>query len=99
MRDGAIVKLRRHNVEVLRRQRDSTQLEFQGRLADAHRRGPIPKRGWRSAQSDLTTAEGQLATSRADFMQVIGRPAETLESKPALPKLPNTDDAVLPPGR
>lgn len=94
VRDGAIVKLRRHNVEVLRRQRDSTQLEFK---AGSLTRTDVAQSEARLAiaQSDLTTAEGQLATSRADFMQVIGRPAETLESKPALPKLPNTDDAVL----
>ena len=34
------------------------------------------------AQSDLTTAQGQLAISRANFVQAIGRPAETLENKP-----------------
>jgi outer membrane protein len=94
VRDGAIVKLREHNVEVLRRQRDSTQLEFKAGsltrtdVAQANARFAI-------AESDLTTARGQLATSRADFMKTIGRPAETLESKPDLPKLPANEDDIL----
>lgn len=94
VRDGAIVKLREHNVEVLRRQRDSTQLEFKAGsltrtdVAQAEARFAI-------AQSDLTTARGQLATSRADFLQQIGRPAETLESKPELPKVPAEEDRIL----
>ena len=94
VRDGAIVKLREHNVEVLRRQRDSTQLEFK---AGSLTRTDVAQSEARlaRAQSDLTTARGQLATSRADFVQTIGRPAETLEAKPALPRLPDDQDKVL----
>jgi outer membrane protein len=94
VRDGAIVKLREHNVEVLRRQRDSTQLEFK---AGSLTRTDVAQSNARLAiaESDLTTARGQLATSRADFMKTIGRPAETLESKPALPKLPQAEDDIL----
>src|SRR5262249_36219653 len=47
------------------------------------------------AQSALTTAESNLQTSRADFENAIGRPAETLEEQPALPKLPDTTDMAL----
>jgi len=94
VRDGAIVKLREHNVEVLRRQRDSTQLEFK---AGSLTRTDVAQSEARlaTAQSDLTTAQGQLATSRADFAQAIGRPAETLEKNPDLPKLPSAEDDVL----
>ncbi|HVU19353.1 MAG TPA: TolC family outer membrane protein [Rhizomicrobium sp.] len=94
VRDSAIVRLREHNVEVLRRQRDSTQLEFK---AGSLTRTDVAQSEARLAvaQSDLTTARGQLAISRADFMQSIGRPAETLESKPSLPKVPSDQDAVL----
>ena len=94
VRDSAIVSLREHNVEVLRRQRDSTQLEFK---AGSLTRTDVAQSEARLAvaQSDLTTARGQLAMSRADFMQTIGRPAETLEAKPALPKVPGDQDAVL----
>jgi outer membrane protein len=94
VRDGAIVRLREHNVEVLRRQRDSTQLEFK---AGSLTRTDVSQAEARlaKAMSDLTTARGQLATSRADFMQMIGRPAEALETKPDVPKLPVDSDAVL----
>jgi len=94
VRDTSIVKLREHNVAVLRRQRDSTQLEFK---AGSLTRTDVAQSEARLAvaQSDLTTAHGQLAISRADFMQSIGRPAETLETNPALPKVPNDQDAVL----
>jgi len=94
VRDNWIVNLRRHNVEVLRRQRDSVQLEFK---AGSLTRTDVAQSEARlaGATSDLTTAEGQLATSRADFLRAIGRPAETLESKPGRPKTPDTEDAVL----
>lgn len=94
VRDTAIVKLREHNVEVLRRQRDSVQLEFK---AGSLTRTDVAQSEARLAvaQSDLTTARGQLAISRADFMQSIGRPAETLEKKPDLPKVPDDQDAIL----
>jgi outer membrane protein len=94
VRDAAIVKLREHNVEVLRRQRDSVQLEFK---AGSLTRTDVAQSEARLAvaQSDLTTARGQLATSRADFLQAIGRPAEALESKPALPKVPAAQEEVL----
>ncbi|MBV9991860.1 MAG: TolC family outer membrane protein [Alphaproteobacteria bacterium] len=94
VRDGAIVKLKEHNVAVLRRQRDSTQLEFK---AGSLTRTDVAQSEARlaTAQSDLTTARGQLATSRADFLKTIGRPAETLESDPALPRMPEDQDALL----
>jgi outer membrane protein len=94
VRDTWIVNLRRHNVEVLRKQRDSVQLEFK---AGSLTRTDIAQSEARLAlaQSDLTTAEGQLATSRADFLRAIGRPAESLESRPDLPKVPDNEDAVL----
>lgn len=94
VRDTAIVDLRQHNVEVLKRQRDSTQLEFK---AGSLTRTDVAQSDARlaTARSDLTTAQGQLATSRADFVQAIGRQAETLQSDPGLPKLPATSDDVL----
>jgi outer membrane protein len=94
VRDSAILNLREHNVEVLRRQRDSTQLEFK---AGSLTRTDVAQSEARlaTAQSDLTTAQGQLATSRADFLQAIGRPAESLERNPDLPKLPSAEDDVL----
>jgi outer membrane protein len=94
VRDESIVDLRRHNVDVLRRQRDSTAIEFK---AGSLTRTDVAQSEARlaGAQAALTAAEGQLAISRAGFMQTIGRPAETLEERPAFPALPASEDTVL----
>lgn len=95
VRDTAIVDLRRHNVEVLRRQKESTALEFK---AGSLTRTDVAQAEARlaGAQAALTTAEGQLAISRATFGQVIGRPAESLEEQPASPKsMPQSEDVAV----
>ncbi len=94
VRDTAIVKLRQSNVDVLTRQRNSTQAEFN---AGSLTRTDVAQSQARlaGAQSDLIAAQGQLATSRANFVQAIGRPAETLEKDPALPALPPSQDDVI----
>ena len=92
---AAIVNLRRQNVEVLRRQRDATALEFK---AGSLTRTDVAQSEARlaTAEADLTTAEGQLAISRSGFMQTVGRPAETLEDTPAVPAVvPGTEDNAL----
>jgi len=84
VRDTANLEYRRSNVQVLQDQlnADNTQLnagaitqtdvqQTQARLA--------------TARAGLSVAEGQLATSRARFERVIGRPAEMLESHACFP--------------
>jgi outer membrane protein len=95
VRDEAIVNLRRQNVEVLRKQRDATALEFKAGSLTRTDTAQSEAR-FATAQADLTTAQGQLAISRSGFMQAIGRPAETLEGNPALPSVvpANEDDAL-----
>ncbi len=94
VRDTAIVKLRKQNVELLVQQRNSTQIQFN---AGALTRTDVAQSEARlaAAQSDLTAATGQLAVSRANFVQAIGRPPETLQSDPAIPGLPPTEDDTL----
>ena len=95
VRDEAIVRLRQHNVDVLRRQRDSTALEFK---AGSLTRTDVAQSEARLAGAEalLTAAKGQLAVSRAGFLQVIGRPAETLEQTPELPgAVPGSEEAAL----
>ena len=94
VRDTAIVQLREANVALLTKQRDSTQIQFN---AGALTRTDVAQSEARlaGAQSDLTTAQGQLATSRATFLQTIGRPVETLETNPALPQLPGAEADVI----
>ncbi len=92
--DEATLKLRQTNVDVLERQRKETQEQFDvGELT----RTDVAQSEARlaGAKSDLTTAQGQLAVDRATFEQVIGRPAETLEPLPALPKLPANPDVAV----
>jgi len=94
VRDSAIVTLRKANLGLLTKQRDSTLAEFN---AGSLTRTDVSQSEARLAggQSGLTAALGQLAISRANFLQVIGRPAETLETDPALPRLPATSAEVL----
>jgi outer membrane protein len=95
VRDTAIRKLREQNVEVLRKQRDMTALELK---AGSLTRTDVAQSEARlaTAQADLVAAEGQLGISRATFLQVVGRPAETLEDLPAIPSIiPGTEDDAL----
>jgi len=95
VRDSAILGLRQHNVELLKKQAEATQAQFN---AGSLTRTDVAQSQARlaAAQSDLTAAQSQLAISRANFMQVIGRPPETLEVEPALPPaLPTSvDDSI-----
>ncbi len=94
VRDMAIVSLRRSNVDVLTKQRDATKAEFN---AGSLTRTDLAQSEARlaGAQAALIAAQGQLEISRANFEQVIGRPAETLEDQPILPRLPDTQDLAL----
>jgi outer membrane protein len=94
VRDGAILQLRQQNVGVLTKQRDSTKAEFN---AGSLTRTDLAQSEARlaGAQAALIAAQGQLEISRANFEQVIGRPAETLEEQPPLPKLPEAEDTAL----
>jgi outer membrane protein len=89
VRDEAIVELRKHNVDVLSNQLKATDLQF--KVGELTRTDVAQSKARLSgAQSDLVTAQGQLAVSRANFEKVIGRPAETLAGTTPLPALPGT---------
>jgi outer membrane protein len=96
VRDTAIQRLRQHNVEVLKKQRDATQIQFN---AGSLTRTDVAQSEARlaGAMSDLTAAQSQLAVSTANFLQAIGRQPEALETDPALPPaLPTgVDDSVV----
>jgi outer membrane protein len=94
VRDTAIVKLRKQNVDLLKQQQHSTEVQFN---AGALTRTDVAQSQARlaGAQSDLTAAEGQLAVSRANFLQSIGRPPETLQSDPSVPALPANQDETI----
>lgn len=95
VRDTAILGLREHNVDLLKKQEQATQAQFN---AGSLTRTDVAQSEARlaAAQSDLTAAQSQLEVSRANFMQAIGRAPETLEQEPALPPaLPTgVDDSI-----
>jgi outer membrane protein len=91
--DEATLKLRQSNVDVLERQRKETQEQFDvGELT----RTDVAQSEARlaGAKSAFITAQGQLDIDRATYEQVIGRPAETLQDQPPLPKLPPNEELV-----
>ena len=95
VRDSAILDLRQHNVELLKKQAEATQAQFN---AGSLTRTDVAQSQARLAgsQSDLTAAQSQLEISRANFAQAIGRAPETLEIEPALPPAMPTgvDDSI-----
>jgi outer membrane protein len=94
VRDTAIVGLRHRNVDVLTKQRNATKAEFDaGSLTKTDLAQSEARLA--GAEADLITAQGQLDISRASFEDVVGRPAETLEEDPAVPKLPDSVEPVL----
>lgn len=80
----AVLNLRKRNVELLQKQADATQAQFN---AGSLTRTDVAQAQARlaGAQSDLTAAQSQLAISVANFLQAIGREPETLETDPTLP--------------
>ena len=87
VRDQALLEVDRNNVQVLRKQLEATQ--------DRFRVGEVTRTDVAQAESSLaqaigteTGAEGTLATSRAEYIRVVGRPPGVLllpRERPALP--------------
>jgi len=94
VRDAKTVKLKQNNVAGLQKVLDGT--EEQAKVKEVTLTDVAQARArLAGAQADLTTTQGQFQVSRSSFEHVIGRPAETLEERPPMPKLPTTaDDAI-----
>lgn len=97
-RDLMRVKTAEDNVAVLQKLLDSVNKQL---TAGAITRPDVQLTEARLSQAkiDLYAAQSSLVASRAAFEHVIGRPAETLEDPPALPRTPATLDAALSGGR
>ena len=94
VRDTAIVDLNQHNVEALRKQLDATKKQFE--VGELTRTDVAQSQARLSgAEAGLVTAQGQLAISRANFLRVIGRAPESLDTASPLPSLPGTADDAL----
>lgn len=94
VRDGGALDLNRRNVELLKKQSESTSLQFK---AGSLTRTDVAQADARlaGAKTQLAVAEANYAASQATFLQVIGTPPETLEALPALPDTPDTKEDVL----
>ena len=91
IRTEAIVGLNRKNVSVLRTNLEATSDRFEiGNLT----RTDVAQSQSRLAvaQSDLLTAEANLAAARETYIQLVGHAPETLEPPPPLPGLPADAD-------
>jgi outer membrane protein len=86
VRDTANVDYRRSNVQVLQDQLDASNTQLNaGAITQTDVQQTLARLA--TARAGLSVAEGQLASSRAKFERVIGRPAEMLEAvhRPASP--------------
>jgi outer membrane protein len=94
VRDEATVTFKRNAVSLLKTELDDVQQAKQvGELTNTDVAQSQARLA--GAQTDLVNAESALAVSRSNFEHIIGRAAETLETEPALPKLPSAEtDAV-----
>jgi len=93
IRTEAIVGLNRKNVGVLKTNLDATSDRFEiGNLT----RTDVAQSQSRLAvaQSDLLTAEANLAAARETYIRLIGRAPGALEAPPPLPNLPANADAA-----
>jgi outer membrane protein len=94
VRDAATLGYRQDNVAALQKQLDASEEEFN--VGELTRTDVAQSRArLADAQADLVNAQGQLEVSRSNFEHVIGRPAETLEENPPMPKLPTTQDQAV----
>ena len=95
VRDSAIVQLRQNNLSVLGEQLRATQDRFT--VGEVTRTDVAQARASVSAaQSQLNAAQAQLLTSRANYIQVVGREPSKLEAPKAKSKgMPGSlDDAI-----
>ncbi|HEV2562470.1 MAG TPA: TolC family outer membrane protein [Rhizomicrobium sp.] len=94
VRDGAILRFNQDNISALSKEAEAVHTML---AAGAVTRTDASQAEARlaKAQSDEAGAEQQFAASRAAFENVIGRPPESLEQAPPVPRLPETSDAAL----
>jgi len=89
VRDTATLDYRRSNVQVLADQLNATNIQLNaGAVTQTDQQQTRARLA--VAQAGVSVAEGNLASSRAKFERVIGRPAESLDAMPQLPNLPGT---------
>jgi len=77
VRDEAIVELQKNNEKLLKKQLDETMARFD--VGEVTRTDVAQSRAsYAQAQSDLISAEGNLAISREAYRQIVGKDAENV---------------------
>lgn len=94
VRDVITLRLRHDDVSILIRQRDATKTQLDAGAATKTDLQEVEVR-LAGSQADLQSAVSQLNQSRDNFERIIGRPAETLEDSPPLPKLPGSQEQAI----
>ncbi|MCR6632233.1 MAG: TolC family outer membrane protein [Magnetospirillum sp.] len=93
VRDEAVLKLNINNEQVLRRQLEAAQERF--RVGEITRTDVSQAEARLSrATADRVAAEGALQASRANFINVIGRPPEAPQAPATATSLPGSFDEV-----
>jgi len=94
VRDAQALRIHQSDVNTLVKQRDATKAQLDAGAATKTDLNEVEVR-IAQAQADLAAARAQLAQSRNTFERVVGRPAETLEEIPPMPRLPGTQDQAI----
>lgn len=93
-RDQAVLRLNENNVKVLRRQLEATQDRFE--VGEVTRTDVAQAESRLSrAIADREAASGQLESSRANYMEVIGHAPGQLEQPPVPEGLPGTREGAI----
>jgi outer membrane protein len=93
VRDESVVKLNQTNVELLKKQLEAAKARFDvGEIT----RTDVSQAEARlaSGQFQLTSAEANLIASRTFYERTVGEAPGTLETKPAVPALPESETAA-----
>ncbi|RIX29334.1 TolC family outer membrane protein [Sphingomonas edaphi] len=94
IRDRAIVELNENQVRVLGTNLEATRDRFE--IGDVTRTDVAQSEARLSlGRSNLTTAQGRLATSEENYRRVIGKRPDQLQPPPPLPPLPATADQAV----
>ena len=94
VRDQALVQVNRNNVAVLRKQLEATQDRF--RVGEVTRTDVAQaEASLAQAVGQLVTAQGNLETSRAEYVRAVGHPPGTLMLPRERPALPATEEEAV----
>lgn len=86
MRDEAIVRLQKNNERLLKKQLDETLARFD--VGEVTRTDVAQSRAsYAEAQSDVISAEGNLAVSKATYLQIVGKEPVNLQNPAAITKM------------